>query len=37
VSGVADIGEAVTYCPECAEHEFGDDTGGSAAGRDARV
>jgi hypothetical protein len=20
----ADIGEAVTYCPECAEREFGD-------------
>jgi len=21
----ADIGDAVTYCPECAEREFGDD------------
>jgi hypothetical protein len=21
----ADVGEAVTYCPECAEREFGDD------------
>jgi hypothetical protein len=23
----ADLGEAVTYCPECAEREFGEDRG----------
>jgi hypothetical protein len=23
----ADLGEAVTYCPECAEREFGEDSG----------
>ena len=31
----ADIGEAATYCPECAEREFGDGTTGGKASYDA--
>jgi ribosomal protein L44E len=32
----ADIGEAVTYCPECAEREFGDVLRVTSLGRGPR-